>query len=141
MTRPLTVECNVQFHRCGRGARRALQVEPEAPGPAPLPGRVPRVSRLMALAIRFDRLLREGMVSDYAEIAELGHVTRARVSQIMNLLQLAPPIQEELLFLPRTQSGRDAIHLAELQPIACVPDWRKQRKLWQALRGPLPALA
>src|SRR3712207_3152134 len=34
------------------------------------------------------------------KVARLGHVTRARVTQIMNLLNLAPDIQEAILFLP-----------------------------------------
>jgi hypothetical protein len=42
-------------------------------------------------------------------LADLGHVTRARVCQIMNLLQLAPDIQEAILFLPRVEGGRDPI--------------------------------
>ena len=68
--------------------------EGPAPAPQPPPGRVPRVARLMALALRFDRLLREGVAADFAELARLGHVSRARVSQVMNLLNLAPDIQE-----------------------------------------------
>jgi len=48
----------------------------------------------------------------------------------MNLLMLAPDIQEEILCLPRVTGGRDLIHLRQLQPIALVPDWRKQRRLW-----------
>jgi len=52
-------------------------------------GRVPRVSRLMALAIRFEGLIRDGVVRNQAELARLEHVSRARVSQIMNLLNLA----------------------------------------------------
>jgi hypothetical protein len=59
--------------------------------------KVPRIARLMALAIHFDRLIREGKVKDYAEIARLGDVTRARVTQVMNLLNLAPDIQNGLL--------------------------------------------
>ena len=54
----------------------------------------------MALAIRFDRLIREDVVSDQSELARLAHVTQPRMTQIMNLLHLAPDIQEELLFLP-----------------------------------------
>ncbi len=63
-----------------------------APGPAPEApvGRVSRISRLMALAIEMDRLVREGVVKDYAELARLAHVSRARVTQIMNLNLLAP---------------------------------------------------
>ena len=59
-------------------------------------GRVPRVARLLALAIRFEELVTGGVVKNYAELARLGYVSRARVTQIMNLLQLAPdlPTQE-----------------------------------------------
>jgi hypothetical protein len=88
----------------------------------------------MALAIRCDWLIREGVIENYTEVARLGHVTRARVSQIMNLLNLAPDIQEEILHLPRTETGRAPIILADLQPIASTPDWRKQRALWRELK-------
>src|SRR5437762_12025574 len=81
-------------------------------------GRVPRVSRLMALAMRFDDLIRSGQVTGYAELARLGHVTRARLSQIASLLGLAPDIQEAILFLPRTLRGRYPIQLWQLLPIA-----------------------
>ena len=53
----------------------------------------------------------------------------------MNLLVLAPDIQEALLFLPRTQKGRDSIHLAQLQPLAALLDWRQQRRLWEELHS------
>jgi hypothetical protein len=88
----------------------------------------------MALALRFDQLVNSGQIQDYAELARLGHVTRARVSQIMNLLNLAPDIQEGLLYLPRTEQGRDAIHLRQLQAIAATVEWRKQRRLWTELK-------
>jgi hypothetical protein len=87
----------------------------------------------MALALHFDEQVRKGVLASYTEVAALGHVTRARVSQIMNLLNLAPDIQEALLFLPRTERGRDPIHLRQLQPIACIFDWRKQRQRWRDL--------
>jgi hypothetical protein len=53
-------------------------------------GGVPRVARLLALALRFETLIREGRVADYSALAGLGHVSRARMTQIMNLLLLAP---------------------------------------------------
>jgi len=62
-------------------------------------GRVPRISRLMALAVRMEGLVRGGQVKDYAELARLGGVSRARVTQVLNLRNLAPAIQERLLFL------------------------------------------
>ena len=58
---------------------------------------------------------------------------RARVTQIMNLLQLAPEIQEALLFLPRTVNGRDPIREHHIRPIAAEIDWRKQRECWGRL--------
>jgi hypothetical protein len=88
----------------------------------------------MALAVRFDMLLRNGAVANYAELARLGHVSSARISQILNLLHLAPDLQEELLFLTREGRGRDPIHLARLQPIAAQFDWSRQRRLWRELR-------
>ncbi len=126
----LTVECKVHFE-VGRKARKTLRAGDPPPEPVVEPGTVPRVSRLMALAIRLDRLLREGAARDYADLARLGGVTRARLTQIMNLTLLAPDIQEELLFLPRTNRGRDPIAEPQLRPIAGIPDWRKQRKLWR----------
>ena len=88
----------------------------------------------MALALRFDELIRTGEVADYAELVRLGRVSRARVTQVMNLLVLAPAIQEELLFLSGIERGRDPIHLRQLQPIARMRDWRRQRRAWRELR-------
>ena len=96
---------------------------------------MPLVSKLTAHAIRFDGLLGDGVVTDQAELARLGHVTRARVTQIMNLLHLAPDIQEELLFLPLIERGRDTLLERHLRPIAAVPDWRKQRRIWKESRS------
>lgn len=59
--------------------------------------RIPRVTRLMALAIKFQDMVDRGEVRDYADLARLGYVTRARITQIMNLLNLAPDIQQLLL--------------------------------------------
>jgi hypothetical protein len=98
-------------------------------------GRVPRVARLMALAIHMDDLVRQGEVDDYAELARLAHVTRARISQIMVLLHLAPDIQEEILGLPRSKGRRDPVREKMVRPIAAVPNWRKQRVMWAAVRS------
>ena len=99
-------------------------------------GRVPRISKLMALAIRFDGLIRDGKVWDISELARLAHVTQPRMTQIMNLLHLAPDIQEDLLFLPPVTEGRDAIHERMLRPLTALVDWQEQRRRWAALRAP-----
>jgi len=98
---------------------------------------VPRIARLVALAIRVDSLVREGKLRDYSEAARLGRVASARMTQIMNLLNLAPDILEEILFWPA--SGRLTEH--HLRRIACCVDWCEQRRLFRALvegpRGPV----
>jgi hypothetical protein len=133
MTIPFTLEGTMTFRRRGRGGRKELCLNTEKPPVAPPVGRIPRVARLMALALRFEELLRQGVVSDYSALAALGQVSRARISQIMNLLYLAPDLQEQLLFLPPTPRGRDPIPLAQLQPLAAALDWKKQRRLWAQL--------
>ncbi len=67
------------------------------------------------------------------ELADLGHVTRARLTQIMNLRFLAPDIQEAILFLDPVTSGRDPITERHLRPIAAEPGWRNQRRAWRRL--------
>ena len=131
MSLTMTSEVSVPCQPVGRCGRKELR--PEGEKAALPPGRVPRVSRLMALALRLDELVRTGQVAHYSALASLGHVTRARVCQIMSLLYLAPDIQEALLFLQPTVRGRDALIRADLQPIAAAIDWRKQRRLWRRL--------
>lgn len=116
---------------------RAIEVAPAVPEVA-LPGRVPRVSRLMALAIHFERLVREGKVRDQSELARLTHVTQPRLTQIMNLRNLAPDIQEELLLLTPVRKGRDPITERDLRPIAAELDWPRQRSVWRVTRSPHP---
>ena len=118
-----------------RRARRKVVMSGPAPEPAAPTGRIPRVSKLMALAIRFDQLLFEGKVTDQSELARLAHVTQPRMTQIMNLLHLAPDIQEELLHLPPVTSGDDPITEHDLRPITRMRDWWKQRRAW----GQFPA--
>ena len=129
----LTLECKVHFKnsRCGRKMMR----NGEVPTISPIePGRVPRISRLMALAIRFDGMLKRGIVRDYTDLARLGLVSKPRITQIMNLLLLAPDIQEELLFLPRITQGNDPITERHMRSIITLPEWSKQRIIWTKLK-------
>ena len=125
----ITVERKVRFGQA-RGRRKSAHAGSGRAESST--GRVPRVARLMALAIRFDQLIRDGVVSDQADLARIGHVSRARLTQIMNLLNLAPGIQEEILFLPPTARGRDSVTERELRPITANTGWSKQRRMWQA---------
>ena len=126
----LTIQSRAHFTTGGTGRKRMM------PGEAPEAstverGRAPRLARLMALAIRFDGLVRDGQVADYADLARLGHVTRARMTQIINLLNLAPDIQEAILVLPRTEAAWGSISERRVRCVAAEPDWQKQRRAWQ----------
>jgi hypothetical protein len=94
-------------------------------------GKLPRVTRLMALAIKFQGMVDQGEVRDYADLARLGYVTRARITQLMNLTSLAPDIQEALLLMPATMKGRDPVSERRLRTVTAVPLWGRQRKAWR----------
>lgn len=115
-----------------RQTRRQIVTEPAPPPP---PGRVPRVARLMALAIKFDRMLQDGVVGSQTDLAALARVTQPRMTQIMNLLHLAPDIQEEILFLPPVTEGRDPVTERDLRAAATLMNWRDQREYWCSLRA------
>ena len=108
-------------------APRAFTTEP---GAEPQ-GRAPRIARMVALAHKLDELVRTGVVKDYTELARLGHVSPARVSQIVMLSQLAPAIQEYILFLPVAE----AVLISEgaLRRIAREPHWDRQRERFEQL--------
>lgn len=123
-----------KVHLLRREHGRLVVADADPRAPTVQPGRIPRVSRLMALAIYFDRLIRVGEVADQSELARLAHVTQPRMTQIMNLNHLAPDIQEQLLFLPLTASGRDRVHERMLRAIVAEPDWAQQRRIWSTVR-------
>lgn len=118
----------VDFCARGKGRKTSkafLLSDVDSPGSS-----IPRIARLMALAIRFEGLLREDKVRDYAELARLGRVTRARMTQIMKLLHLAPDIQEQILFLPLIEG----LNERNLRPVVRRIDWDEQRPMFQKIR-------
>jgi len=125
------ITTRVEFHVKRKQRGQVTLAEGSAPPSRP---RIPRIARLMALAIRFDTLIRDGEVSDQAELARLGLVTRARMTQIMSLLNLAPDIQEQLLDLPIVDSSRAVITERTLRPVVAELDWEAQRAKWERLR-------
>ncbi len=95
---------------------------------SPPQGRAPRVARLIALAHRLEELVRSGVVKSYGELARLGYISPARLSQILILAQLAPAIQELVLFLSTEEEG--VITELCLRKIAREPRWDRQRTLF-----------
>lgn len=101
----------------------------------PEPQRIPRVARLMALAIKFQEMIDRGEVKDYADLARLGFVTRARITQIMNLLNLAPQIQEGLLFPAESSTTWPPIGEHDLRAVTRSAVWPDQISAFD-LAGP-----
>ena len=132
MTKSVSVDFQFSIKQRGRGAKKRI-VEGTAQSDESKPAleRIPRISRYMALAIHFEDLIRQGVVTDYADLARLGHVTRPRITQIMNLRLLAPEIQEKLLLCEKNGDDRMPIQLKSLQVLATICSWKTQRKLWE----------
>ena len=130
MTGKLTISRKFHIAREGLGRKRFREGE-EAATPT---GRVQRVSRVMALAIQCDQLIRDGVIKNQSELAHYAQVTTARMTHIMWLTNLAPEIQEAILFLPRVESGPDTVKEIEVRRIARMKNWGVQRGLWDVCR-------
>ena len=124
MTRPAQARSTYTVDFAPKPPRRATQA---------VTGRIPRVTRMLALAHRIDGMIGAGELRDLADAARTIGVTRARVTQIVNLLLLAPEIQEQILDLPPVTNGRDLISERQLRPITAEADWNQQTELWKTL--------
>jgi DNA invertase Pin-like site-specific DNA recombinase len=96
--------------------------------------RVPRITRLLALALKFEELVQSGTVKNYAHLAKLGQVSRSRLTQMTSLLNLAPDIQEEILFLQCAEAKRLGISEPSLRKVTAILPWKRQREHWRHLR-------
>ena len=125
-----TVEIQFPLHATGQPPGRT--------GPSDAPpsgnGRLPRVTQVVALAIQFQDMIQRGEARDYADLARLGCLTRERMSQIMELVWLAPDIQQEILEFPPSGAVRFPISEVAVRKIASPLSWNEQRKAWQLLK-------
>jgi len=106
------------------------------PRPPPPPPRSPKekgklqtATVRLARAHRLQRLIEQKKPATYRELAKMMRLTRPRITQLLDLLFLAPDIQERILYLPRTPNGRGPLTERDLQIIAAEPLWAAQRKL------------
>jgi hypothetical protein len=102
------------------------------------PTRVPRICRLLALAHAVDDAIGRGELHDLADAAQAFGLTRARLTQLMNLTLLSPEIQEAILALPAVDRGRDEVSERCLRAIAAEPAWERQAEMWKVLTGRSP---
>jgi site-specific DNA recombinase len=115
-------------HRDRKGDIAQATVPPENPRE-----RLPRIARLLALAVKFETLIHRGVVKDYAELARLGQVSRARVTQIMNLLNLSPYIQEQILFWAQGPLDKRTIRETTVRALSSELNWNRQRERWEEI--------
>jgi hypothetical protein len=125
----ITYALDFRARGVGHWENKMLSSDKRRSDSEPAGSAIPRIARLMALAIRIDGLLRAEEFRDYAAIARLGRVTRARMTQIMKLLDLAPDIQEQILFLPSLKG----LNEKNLRPIVSRIDWNEQRRMFQKI--------
>lgn len=134
---PTRIEFQIRFSTRQKERRRAQEApapslqavqQPPAPAAAEPVGNIPKLTRLLVLGHHLERLVREGAVKDYAEVSRLTGLTRARVTQIVNLTLLAPEIQEAILNMSSTLRGRDAVTEHDLRQHVTQVEWERQRQ-------------
>ncbi len=101
-----------------------------APRPIPL-------AYTLAFAHHMEMLISSGEVKDRAELARIFGLSRARVTQILNLILLAPDIQELILFAESSDDETDACFMTErsVRDLVAMVDWGEQRKAWRQSAG------
>jgi hypothetical protein len=100
------------------------------------PGRLPRVTQVLALALSFQDMIATGNARNYEDLANRAGVTTERLSQVMKLIWLAPAIQEEILWLSGS-SARYPLTENAVRSIAATWSWSEQLKLWGDLKKEL----
>ena len=124
---------NVQIVARGRKTIRPHDANSDNSSKPKPPARIPRISRLMALAIHYQEMLRTGEANDMIELSRRAKVSQPRMSQIMALNLLAPDIQTALLDLPPQSKGKPFLHEKRIRPITAMLEWTEQRVAWQQI--------
>jgi hypothetical protein len=101
-----------KMHRVRKGMHLELSETPPAAGMEAEAVRLRRPSRaaiMLALAHKIQQAIDEGRIKDRAEVAARLGVTRARVTQMMNLTLLPVAVQGGMLEVMGVRSGLSGI--------------------------------
>lgn len=122
MNQPLQFEFHVPItrlkHICVKKSHEEMQGEP-------------RLRQSLILAYQIDQIIADGQAKDFTQAAQWLNMTKARLSQIMGLINLAPAIQEEILLTDSPKIRKASVQ--QILPIAAESDWNRQITLWKAL--------
>jgi hypothetical protein len=110
----VTVTYKLEITRGRKGQKRLAEPAPPPERAAIDPASVPRITRMLVLGYHFERLVRDGTVKDYAAIARLTGLSRARVTQLLNLTLLPPRTQNGILL------GNISGHERHIRMISCA---------------------
>ena len=92
-----------------------------------------RCARAIAQAYHLQGVIHGGgKIADRTQMAKNLGFTLSRLSQNLDLLLLAPDIQEEVLFFV-TRNGREVVTEKELRQIVRIRDWEDQGAKWKEL--------
>jgi DNA invertase Pin-like site-specific DNA recombinase len=127
----VAIECTLFRRKAG-----VVSYSDKAPV-ARMPVRQPaKVARMLALAHHTDRAIREGRFPDQATVARFLEMSRARITYLLQLVSLAPDLQEQILFMEAID-GAQRVTERHLRPIARIPSWAQQRAVWARTIAPL----
>lgn len=121
-----------QLFRRRRGQLYRFTDKPPEPSPEPV-RRPARVAQMLAFAHGLQAAIDRAEFRDQAAAARHFQLTRARVTQLMNLTLLAPDIQEQVLFLEAVD-GREPMSERDLRAVMAAGDWAAQRNAWLSIR-------
>jgi hypothetical protein len=119
------------FHRVRRG-NKPVTLEAKPPQPVKPVRKPARVARMLAFAHKVKQAIEVKDYEGQADAARQLGLTRARVSQLMDLTWLSPSIQEEILFLERVD-GLEPLTERSLRNAVSFPEWTEQEEAWQRL--------
>lgn len=109
---------------------RSVELTPTPPPDRPEPVRRPaKVARQLALAHHLQAAIDRGAIADRADVARKLGLTRARVTQLLDLLLLAPDLQAAVLAM-ETVDGTEPMAERTLRAVAHAGTWMEQRAAW-----------
>lgn len=116
-----------------RERKQAVRFTAEPPPPPPEPVRRPaHVAKMLALAHHLSAAIEQGAVADQATVARRLGLTRARITQLLDLTLLAPDVQEQVLELEAVD-GREPLRERRLRAVVAAGTWPQQRAAWARL--------
>jgi len=108
-----------KLHRVRKGhAKRFVDALPATPEPVRRPA---RLAIMLALAHKIQHAIDCGVVSDRAEVARRLGLTRARITQLLDLTLLAPDLQEQILSA-ESVDGVEPLSERAVRAAVCVED-------------------